>query len=356
MTEPIADFIPEADQSPVVALLSNYGGWIRSLFFAALISAPLAALAGLAGFGVIPIGVAAGFVALAALGGQMGMAVGIAWALESALLFMFMPGLAVIYALLGVWLWVRDVPPERTALAMAMPVAAPFGLAPALILTASAIEGLMGIVTVAWGAAMTILVAIALGKQTLGAFAETGFVLEQPTLFDPQRAAETNAALGNLLLSASDRTGPLATVFDPETLWSQLAALVSRLVGADVASVATVLAWTIAALVVWGGTRLMRMFFDALLRGPSKWFSLFVLAQAISVTAGASMLFLLFVTWGPLARAAGRPAEGVLLVSAFVGAVLATAASIVISATQKTEVADEGGPHVSLGGRRIAVR
>jgi ABC-type Fe3+-siderophore transport system permease subunit len=80
-----------------------------------------------------------------------------------------------------------------------------------------------------------------------------------------------------------------------------------------------------------------------------------VFAQAIGIAAGASLLYMLFVTWGPLARAAGRPAEGVLLVSAFVGAVIATAVSVVISATQKTEAVEEA-THVSLAGRRVSVR
>lgn len=355
MTEPIRDFVPEADQSPVVRLLSNYGGWIRQLFFAGLIALPLAALAALAGFGIVPIGIAAAAVALAALGGQMGMAVGIAWVIETLLLFLFVPGLAIVYALLGAWLWVRDIPPERTALAMAMPVAAPFGLAPALILTASAIEGFLGLVTVAWGALMTVFVAIALGRQTLGPYVETGFVLEQPTLFDPVRAGETKAALANVLLASSDRFGPLGKVLDPETLWTQLAALVSRLVGADVAAIATVFAWVIGALAVWSVTRVLRSFFATAISRTSGWFALYLFALAAGIAAGASILFLLFVTWGPLAKAAGRPAEGGLLAAAFVGAVLATAVSVIIGATQKMEPMEDN-TSVSLAGRRSPVR
>ena len=355
MTEPIQDFVPTADQSPVVSLLSNYGGWIRQLFFAGLIAAPVAALAGLAGFGTVPIGVAAAGIALVALGGQMGMAVGIAWALQTMLLFLFIPGLAVIFALGGVWLYVRDIPPERTALAMAMPIAAPFGLAPALLLTAAAVEGLLGLVTVAWGAFMTVIVALALGKQTLGAYAETGLAIEQAGLFDPVRAAETKAALANVILSTGDRMGPLGALLQPDELFSQLAALVSRLVGADVAALATVLAWTLAGLAVWGVTRLMRVFFDAMLRNPSRWFALYVFAQATGITAGASLLFMLFVTWGPLSRAAGRPAEGVLLVAAFVGLVMATAISVILSATQKPEPIDDA-QNTPVAGRRIPVR
>ena len=349
MTEPIRDFVPGVGQSPVVALLSNYGQPVRHLFFGAFIALPLVALATLAGFGVIPVAIAAGGVLLVAVGGQLGMAVGISWTLCTMLLFLFVPGLAVVHALLGVWLWVRDVPPERTALAMAMPVAAPFGLAPALVLTAAAVEGLMGVVTAAWGAFMCVIVAIAMGRQNFGPFVETGFVIEQPTLFDPVRAAQTGAALTNVLISTSDRFGPLGVLLAPETLWSQLAALVSRVVGSDVAAIATVLAWTISALAVWAVTRMLRSFFDTLLRSHG-WFALYVFAQAVGTIAGASILFMLFVTWGPLSKAAARPAENVLLLSAFVCAMVATAASVVISATTRPEVIEEHSPMVS--GRR----
>ena len=39
MTEPIRDFMPNVEQSPVVGLLSAYGGPIRQLFFAAFLQA-----------------------------------------------------------------------------------------------------------------------------------------------------------------------------------------------------------------------------------------------------------------------------------------------------------------------------
>jgi len=350
MTEPIRDFMPDVDQSPVVALLSNYGQPLRRLFFGVFMALPVVALASLAGFGPIASGIAAGAVLLAALGGQMGAAVGIAWAISSLLLFLFVPGLALVHLILGIWLWARDVPPERTALAMAMPVTAPFGIAPALVLTAAAVEGLMGVVTAAWGAFMAVIVAIAMGQHSFGPFVETGFVIEQPSLFDPVRAEQTKSALVSVLISSNDRFGPLGAVLDPATLWSQLAGLVSRVVGADVAAIATVLAWTIAALAVWTVTRVLRTFFDTLLRRPGRWFALYVFAQAVGSTAGAAILFMLFITWGPLSRAAGRPAESVLLLSAFVCAILATAASVVINSTSRPEQTEEQGP--TLSGRR----
>ena len=196
---------------------------------------------------------------------------------------------------------------------------------------------------------MCVIVAIAMGRQNFGPFVETGFVIEQPTLFDPVRAAQTGAALTNVLISTSDRFGPLGVLLAPETLWSQLAALVSRVVGSDVAAIATVLAWIISALAVWAVTRMLRSFFDTLLRSHG-WFALYVFAQAVGTIAGASILFMLFVTWGPLSKAAARPAENVLLLSAFVCAMVATAASVVISATTRPEVIEEHSPMVS--GRR----
>jgi tRNA A-37 threonylcarbamoyl transferase component Bud32 len=354
MTEPIRDFVPHVEQSPVVALLSEFGQPIRRAFFSVLIALPVFALGMLAGFDLGPLALITGFVLLAGIGGQLAFAVAIGWTVETAMLFLWVPGLAVLFGILGVWLWVREVKPEQTALAMAMPVAAPFGLAPALILTAAALEGLMGIATVAWGAAITVVVAIAMGKQTFGPFVETGFALEQPSLFDAARAAETKAALTNILVAPNDRMGPLLAVLDPTTLWSQLAALVSRLVGADVTAIATVIAWTVGALAVWSVTRVLRTFFDTLLRRPTRWFSLFVFAQAIGAMSGACLLFLLFISWGPLANAAARPAQSVLLLSAFVGFVLATAASVVISAMQPQEKVEEEG--VAVAGRRSPVR
>lgn len=354
MTEPIRDFVPAVEQSPVVALLSEYGQPIRQTFFAAFAALPVAALALLAGFELVPVAIASALVVVAGLGVSLGLALSIAWVMETALLFLFVPGLAVLYALLGVWLWIRDVRPEQAALAVAMPVTAPFGIAPALILTAAAVEGLMGVVTAAWGAFMTVIVAIAMGKQAFGPFVQTGFTLEQTTLFDPLRAAETKAAIVTMLASPSDRVGPLATVLDPTTLWTQLSALLSRLVSADVSAIATVIAWTIAALVVWSVTRVLRTFFDTLLRRPNRWFALYVFAQAAGAIAGASILFMLFITWAPLATASGRPSDNVLLLAGFVGAVVATAAAVVISATQRQEPIEEAAPSVSA--RRVPVR
>src|SRR5258706_4919006 len=121
MTEPIRDFVPKVDQSPVVALLSEYGQPIRQVFYAAFLALPVIALGSIAGLGFVPLAIASGAIVLAALGGQLAAGLAIAWAFQTLLLFLFIPGLAVLYAILGIWLWVREVPPEHTALAMAMP-------------------------------------------------------------------------------------------------------------------------------------------------------------------------------------------------------------------------------------------
>ena len=351
MTEPINDFVPTVDQSPVVALLSNYGQPLRRAFFALLAALPVFALMLLAQFGLITSLAAAGLVAIVAVAGQLGVSLAIAWVIETALIFLFVPGLAVLFALMGIWVWVRDVRSEQTIMAMAMPVAAPLGLAPAFILTAAAIDGLMGVVTAAWGAILSVVFAIAAGEQSFGPFVQTGFTLRQETLFSPLRAIDTKSALIGVL---QGRGNTLSEVMMPETLIAQVAAFVSRVVTADVAALATVIAWTIAALTVWSMTRVLRTFFDTLLRRPTRWFSLYVAAQLVGVMSGAALLYLLFITWGPLDHASGRPADGVLLVSAMVGVAFATACGVVIGATQRPEPEEEHAP--SVAARRLPVR
>ncbi|HUG05416.1 MAG TPA: serine/threonine-protein kinase [Candidatus Limnocylindria bacterium] len=351
MTEPIADFRPTVEQSPVVALLTNYGQPIRRAFFALFAALPVFALMVLASFGLITSLAAAGLVAIVAVAGQLGAALAIAWVIMTALIFLFVPAIAVLFALMGVWVWLRNVRPEQVTMAMAMPVAAPLGLAPAFMLTAAAVDGLMGVITAGWGAILTVIFAIAAGEQSFGPFVQTGFTLRQETLFDPQRAIETKSAIIGLL---QGRGSSLGEVMSPETLFAQAAALVSRIAGADVAAFATVIAWTIATLTVWSVTRLLRTFFDTLLRRPKRWFSLYVAAQAIGIVSGAVILFLLFMTWGPLENAAGRPAEGVLFASAFVGVAFALACGVVIGASQRPETEDEPAPTVAA--RRLPVR
>jgi tRNA A-37 threonylcarbamoyl transferase component Bud32 len=355
MADPLQDFVPKTEQSPVVALLSSYGQPIRQAFFALFTALPVFALSTLAGFEILFSMLAAALVAIVAIAGQLGIALAIAWVMMTAFIFIFVPGLALLFAAVGVYIWLRDISPEQVALAMAMPVLTPLGLAPALILTTSAVFGLMGVLTVAAGAVLTMVFAIGSGAQSLGAYAQTGLSLRQESLFNPVRAAETKSALLGLLQDPSDRFGPLLTQLNPEVLLSQMTGLVSRLAGATLETwIATVLSWTIAALTVWTVTRLLRTFFDTLLRRPKRWFSLYVFAAGAGVAAGAIILFMLAETWGPLALAPARPASGVLLVSAFFGTLLALASGVVISATERPEPEQEIAP--PLAARRLPVR
>jgi hypothetical protein len=130
--------------------------------------------------------------------------------------------------------------------------------------------------------------------------------------------------------------------------------IVSRISGADVTWIGTIIAWVVASLVVWTVSRLLRTFFSALMRRTQRWFGLYVFATLTGVGAGAAVLYMLFVTWAPLANSPGRPADGLLFVAAFTGAVLAIATSIVISATERPEEEDESAP--AMAGQRATVR
>jgi len=355
MTEPLRGFVPGVEQSPVVALLTEYGQPIRRGFYGVLGALPLFGLTILAGFGLLPALLGAGFMIVIGFAGQLGLALTIGWVLETALLFLFVPGFAVLWAVMGLWLWLRDVPSERTALAIAMPVTAPFGLAPALVLAASAIHGLGGIVTVLWGATMTVIFAIASGQQSFGAFVQTGLSLQQETLFSAARASESKSAILTAIQgNAPDRFKPLLTLLDPTTIVGQITGIVSRVSAADVTWIGTIIGWVVAALVVWTVSRLLRSFFDTLLRSPKRWFALYVFATTLGITAGASVLYMLFVSWAPLALSPGRPADGLLFIAALVGLTLAVATSVVISATERPERDEE--PLPAMAGRHALVR
>ena len=355
MADPLEDFVPKTEQSPVVALLSSYGQPLRGAFFSLCVALPVFAMALLTGFELIGALLAAGLVAVIAFAGQLGIAIAIAWVMVTAFVFIFVPGLALLLAILGVFLWARSAPAEQIAVAMATPVLTPLGLAPAMILTMATCFGLTGILTVAASAALTMIVAVAMGVQSLGAFAQTGLSLRQESLFNPVRAAEVKSALLTMLQNPSDRFGPLGTQLDPSVLWSQMAGLVSRLATATLETwIATVLAWTIAALTVWTVTRLLRTFFDTLLRRPKRWFALYVMAAGAGVVAGAAILYMLSVSLSMLDNAPDRPANGVLLLSAITGAILSLALAIIIGATEKPE--PEAEAPLSLSARRLPVR
>ena len=355
MADPLEDFVPKTEQSPVVALLSNYGQPLRGAFFSLCAALPVFAMALLTGFEMVGALLAAGLVAVVAFAGQLGVAIAIAWVMVTAFVFIFVPGLALLLAIVGIFLWTRSAPSEQIAVAMATPVLTPLGLAPAMILTSAAVFGLTGVLTVAASAALTMLVAVAMGVQSLGAYAQTGLSLRQESLFNPVRAAEVKSALLTMLQNSNDRFGQLGTQLDPSVLWSQMSGLVSRLATATLETwIATVLAWTIAALTVWTVTRLLRTFFDTLLRRPKRWFALYVLAAGAGVVAGAGILYMMAVTLSMLDNAPDRPTNGVLLLSAITGAILALALGIIIGATEKPE--PEAHESISLSARRLPVR
>ena len=355
MADPLQDFVPKTEQSPVVALLSNYGQPLRGAFFSLCAALPVFAMAVLAGFEVVGAVLAAGLVAIVAFAGQLGVALAIAWVMVTAFVFIFVPGLALLLGILGIFLWARSAPAEQIAVAMATPVLTPLGLAPAMILTSAAVFGLTGVLTVAASAALTMIVAVAMGVQSLGAYAQTGLSLRQESLFNPVRATEVKSALLTMLQNSGDRFGPLGTQLDPSVLWSQMAGLVSRLATATLETwIATVLAWTIAALTVWTVTRLLRTFFDTLLKRPARWFALYVMALGAGVVAGAGILYMLSVTLSMLDQAPDRPTNGVLLLSAITGAILSLALGIIIGATEKPE--PEAHESISLSARRLPVR
>lgn len=355
ITEPIQAFVPKATQSPVVQLLSDYGQPIRHVFFAGMAAVPVLALSLLAGLHPVASLILAAVVGVIGLTGQLGLALALAWVVETALIFLFVPGLAFLFAVMGLFVWLRDVKAEQTALALAMPVAAPFGLAPALVLASAAIHGLSGVITVAWGAVLALVFAIASGRQSLGPFAPTGLTLEQESLFGAIDAVESKSAILRIFDPApgDGPFGALLAQLDPAKLIGEMAGLISRIGAADITALAAILAWIVSALVVWTVTRLLRSFFDALLRRRA-WFTLYVFATALGVATGAMVLYMLFVTVVPLARAPGRIADDVLFLSAVTGALLALAAGVVISATEPPTPPEETGP--SLSGRRSAVR
>jgi len=355
MTEPLRGFVPRIEQSPVVALLTAYGQPIRRAFYGILAALPLFGLTILAGFGPIPAAFMAAIVLVIGFAGQLGLALTLGWVMETVLLFLFVPGLALIWVVMGLWVWLRDVSAERTAMAIAMPATAPFGLAPALVFSSSAIHGLGGVVTVLWGAAMTMVFAIASGRQSLGAFVQSGLTLQQESLFSASRAADVKGALLNAVQGNDpDRFNALFNLLDPTTLWGQMTGIVSRISTADVTWIATIMAWVVASLVVWTVTRLLRSTFDSVLRRPKRWFALYVFAATAGIASGAAVLYMIFVTWAQLANSPGRPADGVLFVAVFVGATLAVALSVVISATERPEVSDEPAP--AMAGRHVPVR
>ncbi|MDP9265145.1 MAG: serine/threonine protein kinase [Chloroflexota bacterium] len=357
MTQPMQDFVPTVAQSPVVALLSAHAQPVRRAFYAVLAALPVFGLMQLAGISLLASVLVSALIFLTAFAGQLGLALGLGWLVETILLFLFVPGLAILFGLMGLWIWLRDIPAEQTAFAIAMPVTAPFGFGPALALTATAVHGLTGVATVAWGSAMTVLLAVAVGRESFGPFVQTGLTVEQDSLFSPVRLSDMKTAILNALQPAvGDRFGPLAQQLEPATLLGQLGTFAARLSSADVAWIATIATWVVSALAVWTITRVLRSAFDVILRRPKRWFVLYVFATMLGVAAGAAVLYLLFETWAPLVSSAERPISSLLLVSAVTGALVALAAGVVIGAIGPGTRDEDEEPLPSMAARRIPVR
>jgi len=321
--------------------LGTYGLPVRRALFALLAAAPAFAAMVLATFEPLHALIAAVAVAVVAAGGYLGIAMAITWLVVGACLFLFVPVLAVLFGFMGLWVWLRDVPPERAATAIALPVAAPLGLGPAFVLGSAAVHGLGGVAGAAWGAVLTVLLAVSAGRQAFGAYVQTGISVESGSLFEPARAIQTKAALAELVRPGSpDRFGLLLETFAPERLVDQLGTFVSRVVTADLAAIATILSWSGAALLAWAVMRLLRGLAETIF-GTRPAFAPHVFATTAGVAAGAAFLYMLFVTWSPLANAPGRVADAVLFVSAALGAALALALAVVLAATRSGEADEE---------------
>lgn len=320
----------------LVALIARYAWPIRRVLYTALLLLPAWALLELVGvprpYSVLVVGLPA----IVALAGHLGMAVVLTWIVISALLLLFVPVLAVIFAVLGLWMATRGQAAEQTAIVLALPVVAPFGLAPALIFTATALHGLAGVVAAIWGSIMTLVLAVGLGRPTLGPYVLTGLPFEQPDLFSRARALETLAAFGDLFrpVPAEERTAALIAVFDAEFLLNQGLAILSRIAAAEPTTLIGVVgAWALAAATVWAITRLMRMTAGGLF-GPGRLFSLYLAGSALGAVAGAFVFYALYVSWSPLADAPQRVGEGALFATALSGVVLAILAAAIIGPTR----------------------
>ncbi len=341
MPTPLEGLLPHRDESPVVAFLARHSRPIRRAFYTTLLITPLWGMLMLAGVPTPYAALFAGLPALVGLAGRLTAALVISWLLETFLLLLFVPALAVLFLISGLWLALREYTAEQAVFALAAPALAPVGLAPVTILAASSLHGLAGVLTVAWGAVLALVVGLAEGVSTSGSFVVTGLQFNQPNLLETPRAIAARQAFADAFRPAAtsfqDRIAPLAQLFDPKTLAEQALAMVGRLAGAELTSFfGTIAAWVVAALMVWTVTRIFRIAIDTIFR-PQRWFALYVLASVLGIFAGALLLYALFVTWAPLADAPQRVADGVLFVSAVFGAVFAVAATVVIGASRPLE-------------------
>lgn len=355
VTRPLEGFLPYRSESPVVAMMSRHARPIRRAFYTAMLLLPLVGILTLSGVPLPYAALIGGIPAIIALAGHLSLALAIAWVVEGLALFLFVPVLAVIFLLLGLWLAVREYSAEQAILALSLPASVPIGLAPAVILAATALHGIAGILAIAWGAVMAVIVAIAMGVPTSGPFVVSGLLFRTPPdLLATSRSIEARSAILDVFRgggSIQERLSPLGGYFDPKSMVEQVQSLVSRAAGADLtAMVGTIAAWVIAATMVWAVARILRLAVDAFFK-THRWFAVYLLATLLGVFAGALLLFGLFSSWRPLASSPEAVSESVLFISAMTGAVIALAVTVVIGATRPIEPVSEdltGSAHAAF--------
>src|SRR5207237_10040577 len=107
MADPLEDFVPKNEQSPVVALLSTYGQPLRGAFFAMCTALPVFAMALLTGFELIGALLAAGLVAVVAFAGQLGIGIAVGGGMVTAFPSPFAPGRPLLRRIRGALRWGR---------------------------------------------------------------------------------------------------------------------------------------------------------------------------------------------------------------------------------------------------------
>jgi tRNA A-37 threonylcarbamoyl transferase component Bud32 len=345
MSTPLAGMVPSRSDSPVVALLSRHAGPIRRLFYTMFLLLPVVALLNSAGVPLSYAVLLAGIPGIVALAGYLSLGLAICWLIEGVTLFLFVPVLALLFLLTGLWLAVREYSSEQAILALAMPASVPLGLAPAVVLATTSLHGLAGILTVAWGAVMAIIVALAQGAPTSGPFVASGLIFKAPPdLLSTDRAIAARDAIVDVFRGSGpidQRLAPLGGYFDPKSMGDQITQLASRASGADQqAMMGTIAAWVLAGAMVWVITRLCRQVMDSAF-GAKRWFAVYLLATALGTFLAASLLFALFSTWRPLANSTDAVSDSVLFISAMVGAIFALTVSVIIGATKPIDSQSE---------------
>ena len=345
MATPLAGMVPSRSDSPVVALLSRHAGPVRRLLYTLFLLLPVVALLTAAGVPLSYAALLAGIPGIVALAGYLSLALGICWVIEGVTLFLFIPVLALLFLLTGLILAVREYSAEQAILALAMPASVPLGLAPAVVLTATSLHGIAGVLTVAWGGAMAIVIALAQGAPTSGPFVASGLIFRSPPdLLATERALAARNAIVDVFRGSGpidQRLAPLGGYFDPKSMGDQITQLASRATGADQqAMLGTIAAWVLAGAMVWVITRLIRQVMDSAF-GAKRWFSVYLLATALGTFLAASLLFALFSTWRPLSQSAEPVSDSVLFIAAMVGAIFSLTISVIIGATRPIDSQSE---------------